>query len=91
MDSWLIFLRGLVVTKFQSNAQGGAKFLNIFERFVSVFEYFYAVFECFQTFSNIFERFLQKPAHLVLSYFTQAPPFNTKVSQKRISWQPQQR
>jgi len=51
--------------KFQSNAQGGKKDLNIFEYFLSVFEYFYIVFEYFRTLSNVFERFLHKLARLV--------------------------
>jgi hypothetical protein len=40
--------------KFQSNAQGGKKLSNIFERFCTVFEYFCMVFE---RFGMVFERF----------------------------------
>ncbi len=56
---------GLVATKNQSNARGGAKKFEYFQLFPIVSHYFSNIFKRFRTFSNVFKRFVFKLARLV--------------------------
>jgi len=60
--------------KFQSNAQGGKKLSNFFNRFCPFFTLFYTFFQIFRNFSHFLTIFKHELARLVLphlTYFTQ--------------------
>jgi hypothetical protein len=51
--------------KFQSNAQGGKKLSNIFDRFHTFFDGFYTFFQIFLQLLTVFNRFKHELARLV--------------------------
>ena len=55
--SWLISLHGFVAAKFQSNAQGGKKLSNFFNRFYTFFSLFHTFFQIFLQLLTVFNRF----------------------------------
>jgi hypothetical protein len=56
--------------KFQSNAQGGKKFSNIFNRFYTFFSLFHTFFQIFRNFSHFLTVFKHELARLVLPQIT---------------------
>jgi hypothetical protein len=56
--------------KFQSNAQGGKKLSNIFNRFYTFFSLFHTFFQIFRNFSHFLTLFKHEHARLVLPHFT---------------------
>jgi hypothetical protein len=56
--------------KFQSNAQGGAKLSEFFNRFYTFFSLFHTFFQIFRNFSHFLTVFKHELARLVLPHFT---------------------
>jgi hypothetical protein len=76
--------------KFQSNAQGGKKLSNFFNRFYTLFSLFHTFFQIFRNFSTTFDVFKHELARLVLPHlvhlaYSNFTPRSAAISLKMLN------